>query len=360
MNIFITSRHLSNKCGVVNYTNLLMDVLEKEGHEFTHFGIGLIPKYHKDLILPIVYSYQFLKFNFKLKKSNPEIVHLNPSLAWGSIIRDIIFLNIAKAQGYPVLFFMHGWRWQLFKKINNIEFLKKLFRDNLQRADKILVLSKDFKDALVGLGLDEEKIEVTSTMVESEKYDPGEKNFSSPYNVLFCSRMSKAKGPFELIDAIPKVLDEFPKTNFIFMGNGPCLEDSKSKARRMDIEDNVLFTGYKTGDEKIKWYKKSDLFVFPSHTEGFPNVYLEALAAGLPVVATPVGAMKHTLKDGKNGYKLESTPTIPEEIAEKIIKLLRDPVKMKKISQNNLKKAKEKYDVEIICSKIRDIYWMIE
>jgi len=283
-------------------------------------------------------------------------VHLNPSLVWGSIIRDIIFLNIAKAQGYPVLFFIRGWRWSLYKKIEENKFLKDIFKNNLKKADKILVLSRDFKKGLVELGIDKKKIGVTSTMVESEKFDPGEKDYSRPYNILFCSRMSEAKGPFELLDSIPQILDEFPKTKFIFMGDGPCLEDLKSKAREMNIENNVLFTGYKTGYDKIKLYKRSDLFVFPSHTEGFPNVYLEALAAGLPVIATPVGAIKYVLKDGKNGYKLSSAPSKPNEIADKIINLLGSPNKMRDISKRNLEHTKEKYDVKTITEELENIY----
>jgi len=283
-------------------------------------------------------------------------VHLNPSLVWGSIIRDIIFLNIAKAQGYPVLFFIHGWRWPLFEKIKESKFLKKLFTNNIQKSDKILVLSKGFKKSLVELGIDEKKICLTSMMIESKKYEPDEKEFREPYNVLFCSKVSKGKGPFELLDSVPKVLDEFPKTKFIFMGDGPCLDDVKNNASEMGIENNVIFTGYKTGYDKIKWYKKSDLFVFPSYTEGFPNVYLEALAAGLPVIATPVGALKYALKDGKNGYKLSSAPAKPEEITDKIINLLGSPNRMKEISRRNLEEAKDKYDVEAVTEQIESIY----
>jgi len=356
MKVLITSGHLDRKGGIVNYVDQLIRNLKQNDIEVCHFVHGLKPKYHKNWLVPLAWVYQFGKFSIELDSENPDIVHINPSLNRGSIIRDFIFLKISKNKGFPVILFFRGWRWDLFKKIRSHLIFRKKFIKCLEEANQIVVLSKDFKDALVGLGIDDDKIEISSTMVETKKYKPENKNFDRLYNVLFCGNIAKAKGVYELLEVINIVVEKNKNLNFIFMGDGPELENLKKKTKKMGIEKHVTFTGYKKGEEKYDIYKKSHLFVLPSYTEGFPNVALEAMAAGLPIIATPVGALKYAIKNGKNGWKLESVPPDYEEIADKIIELIDDPDLMKKMSENNIQEAKSKYDVKAVTDDIVKIY----
>lgn len=359
LKVILVSLHLDKVGGIENYIDLLRSKLNEKEHEVSHFVKGLKPKNHKRFtyLMPIITIYQFFKFKKKLKKEDPNVVHLNPSLIWADIIRSLFFLRIAKSMNLSVLFFIRGWKWQLYKNINENDFLNKIFVNNLKKADKILVLSKDFKNALIELGLDEDKIGLTSTMVESKLYYPRNKTFNKPYNILFCSRIAKDKGPNELIEAIPRVIGNEEDVNFIFMGDGPELENLKRKAKKMDIEKYVTFTGYKTGEEKYDIYKKSHLFAFPTyHGEGFPNVALEAMAAGLPIITTRNAGLKRLIEDGKNGFFLSSMPSDPEEIAENIVELIENPDLMEEMSELNMQEAKSKYNVEAVTHQIEKKY----
>jgi len=356
MKVLISTGHLDRKGGIANYVNLLIEELQKKEVDVIFFPHGLSHKYHKKPLIPIAWLLQFFKFFIKINSDCIDLAHLNPSLCKGSTLRDFVFMNIAKKSDVPVLLFFRGWRWNLLEKIKTNNFLRSIFKKNLKKVDKILVLSRDFKDALVDMGIDERKIVVSTIMVEADKYEPKEKKFDKPYNILFCARMVEEKGPFELLEAIPLIQENYPKTEFIFMGDGPCLKDLKRKTYNMNVKNNIRFTGYKTGKEKNDWYKKSHIFLLPSYTEGFPNVFLEAMASGLPVIATPVGALKNVLKDGVNGYLLESVPPEPDEMAEEIKKLMNDPNKMNEISERNLQEAKSKYDVEVVGDQIKSIY----
>jgi len=357
MKVLLPWSHIDRPGGIGNYKKLLTKHIDKKKCELKIFTYGVKPSNRKIVfLLPMYFFSFFLKYPIKLISDKIDLIHLNPSLNWASIIRGFVLLRIAKSMNYPVLFFFRGWRWSLFENIKKNNKLRKIFVKNLKTADKILVLSQDFKDALIELGIDEDKIKMSSTMVEIEKYKTENKNFDGLYNVLFCGNIAKAKGVYELLQAINVVIEKNKNLNFIFIGDGPELENLKKKTEKMGIEEHVTFTGYKKGEEKYEIYKKSHLFVLPSYTEGFPNVALEAMAAGLPIIATPVGALKYAIEDGKNGWKLESVPPEPEEIAEKIIELIEDPDLMKEMSENNLLEAKSKYDVKAVTDDIVKIY----
>jgi glycosyltransferase involved in cell wall biosynthesis len=350
--------------GVSNYVKLLTDNIDKKKFQIIDLSKGENAKiekmieinYSTNLIRYFLILYHIAIFKHSLKKYNPNIVHLNPSLNWASILREFIFLKIAKKQKFPVLLFIHGWRWSFFNKILKSNILKMIFTNYLQRADKILVLSYNFKRALIDLGINDEKIIISSIMIETNQYIPNRKDFNKPFTVLFCSRLIKEKGPFELLEAIPQVIKKYPETKFIFIGDGKCSLDLRNKAKKMSINDNVFFTGSKYNEEKIELFKKSHIFVLPSYSEGFPTVVLEAMAAGLPLIITPVGGLVDTMEDGRQGLIISTKIPDSKEIAEKIIYLIENPYLLKKISENNIREAKEKYDVKIVTEKITEIY----
>ena len=348
--------------GVNNYTKLLLKNLDRTNLDVYYYSLGKSPNWYRGEDKPTLLKYimiQFIKIIFFiifLKKNKIEIVHLNPSFIWGALLRDIFILNISKMSGCHVLFYIRGWRWQFYYRIKKNSLFKKFFINNLKKADKILVLSKDFKQALVELGIDENIINITSTMVESSLYFPKNKTFEKPYKILFCGYMVKYKGPYELLDAIPEMLKYETNLNFIFMGDGPELENLKNKSRELGIEKNVCFTGDKSGEEKYNIFKSSHIFVLPSYTEGFPNVVLEAMATGLPIIATSVGGVKDVIQNGKNGFFIESNPPHPEDISNKILKMLNDPNMMVQISKLNINEALNKYDVKVVTKEILKTY----
>jgi glycosyltransferase involved in cell wall biosynthesis len=334
---------------------LLSQHLDKEKFEIKYLYTGKTGLLLKDLFYPFLILTQLRSLKKVLKDFRPEVVHINPSLTNTSIIRDFLFLKFIKKEGCPVLFFIHGWRENVSNKFQYI-FWKNFFKKRLEIADAIVVLAYQFKRKLVDLGINANKIYISSTMVESEKYLPDSKIFTRPYNILFCANIKKEKGPFEILKAVPMVLVKFPNTKFIFIGTGRDLKELKEKSKEMGIEKNVVFTGYMAGEEKIEIFKNAHIFAYPSYTEGFPTVILEAMAAGVVPIFTPVGGLVYALVDGKNGYVINSMPPKPEEISEKIIKLIENQKLMKNMSKNNLKKAKEKYDVRVVSKQIEEIY----
>ena len=107
-------------------------------------------------------------------------------------------------------------------------------------------------------------------------------------------------------------------------------------------------------NEKVPQYMAAaDVFVSSSLYEGFPNVVLEAMVAGLPVIASKVGGLPEIIKDGENGFLVE--PKNPELITEKVLLLLGDEELRKRISRNNRKKAKG-YSWESVVERLEEVY----
>jgi len=351
----------SFKGGVTNYLELLIQNLKKEEVEVKYFTYGVSPKIWKNIFFPFIIVIQFIKLIRILKTYQPDVVHINPSLILGAIIRDFLFLIVVKANGNQVLFFVHGWQEIISSRFEKHGFWGKFFKKRFNKADGIVVLAYQFKEKLVNLGIDPKKIYVSSTMVDSNKYYPNDKEIVRPYKILFCANLKKEKGPYEVLDAVPMVLNKYEDTKFIFIGKGKDLDELKEKTKEKGLEKNVEFTGYISSEDKIKRFKEAHIFAFPTyHGEGFPTVILEAMAAGMSVVTTPIAGLVNAIENGNEGYIIQTMPPEAEEIAEKIMQLIENPELMKKISENNLFEAKEKYDVNVVSKQIGEIYHDIQ
>jgi glycosyltransferase involved in cell wall biosynthesis len=353
--ILICSISLEKKGGVTNYVQLILNNLSSDKFQIKHFVQG--PKTRiRRFLYPIIILIQLIKFKEKLKKFKPDIVQFNPSLDWGAILRDYLFMKYAKKYGFSVLFFVNGWKEHISKHFFKKDILSKFFYKVFILPDVIIVLANSFKNDLIKLGITSEKIIVMTTLVESEKFKPQNRIFNPPYTLLFCSRIGKLKGIFQLLDAFQLIIHKYPKTKLIYIGQGSDFNTLNKKIDNMKLKGNVECIGYKSGQEKIEYFHKSDMLILPSFTEGFPTVFCEAIAAGLPFIGTHVGGLIDAFEDEKQGLVIRSMPPKSEEISEKILKLIENPKLMKQISQNNLREAKEKYDVKVVLTRLENIY----
>jgi glycosyltransferase involved in cell wall biosynthesis len=134
------------------------------------------------------------------------------------------------------------------------------------------------------------------------------------------TRFHEEKGNCYLIDAATEIVKVLPNVRFMLVGDGPLLDKLQKSARRLGIEKNVIFAGFQSNVAKM--LSIFDLKVIASIAEGHPQVLLEAMAMGKPIVATRAGGVKEILKDRKTG--LIVPPRDPHKLAEKIIYLLQN------------------------------------
>jgi glycosyltransferase involved in cell wall biosynthesis len=139
--------------------------------------------------------------------------------------------------------------------------------------------------------------------------------------LLTVARLTKEKGHRFLIEALPRVLAEWPSLVCLFVGEGESREALRNLAREKGVEQSCRFAGAR--NDLVDWYAAADVVVLPSLSEGFPFVVLEALAMSRPVVATDVNGVPEIVHDGRTGLLVP--PRNPQALEAAIRTLLRDP-----------------------------------
>ena len=160
------------------------------------------------------------------------------------------------------------------------------------------------------------------------------------YVILYVGALSPYKGPDVLVKAMPKILVDAPNTKLIFVGEGVLREELEKEVKELGIGSKVRFEGF-VGDTSQKgiFYKASDVFVLPSTQtqECFAIVNLEAMASGVPIVASRIGGIPDVVIDGETGLLV--TPKHPSALAEAVIRLLRDPELRNRMSDEGQRKV---------------------
>lgn len=141
----------------------------------------------------------------------------------------------------------------------------------------------------------------------------------TPMRLLMISRLIPRKGVHLLLQAIPKIVSNTPFVVDI-VGDGPEQPKLEQMARELGITEQVSFVGTVAYEELEQWYQRADVFVLCSYAEGMPLVVLEAMACGLPVVATRVQGIESLVQPGRNGYLFP--PGNVDALAEALTKVL--------------------------------------
>ena len=142
--------------------------------------------------------------------------------------------------------------------------------------------------------------------------------------------------------------------SLLIAGGGKLEANLKDLSEELHLTDKVIFLGSVKYDEVIKYYKLADLFVRPSLSEGQGVSFIEAMAAGLPIIATPVGGIPDFLLDRKTGLFCQRKN--PKDLAEKINLLLEDKKLYQEIQTNSLELVRQKYDWNLIAQRMEKIF----
>jgi glycosyltransferase involved in cell wall biosynthesis len=188
-------------------------------------------------------------------------------------------------------------------------------------SDVIIAVSDAAKQQAIGEGTPPEKIvTIRNSVPFLETSDRKSKPLQTPTVFGCVARLFPDKGQRYLIEAIPRVLSCLPASRFVFVGGGP--EQSKLEARAVDlgVSSSVQFLGDRTDVAAL--LDGFDVLVLPSLAEGFPNAALEAMAVGIPVVATSVGGTPEVVIDAETGLLVP--PESPIALADALVQMATD------------------------------------
>jgi phosphatidylinositol alpha-1,6-mannosyltransferase len=266
----------------------------------------------------------------------------------------LVALYFKKALGVPYLVWTYG---NDILKPQRYPFLKRLLHFILSNADALVAVSQSTKRKIVQLGLDPEKITVIHPPVDTQRFHP--QNDSSAvvarYHlqgkrvILTIARLVERKGIDTVIKAMPKVLEVIPEAVYLVVGTGSYQRKLEVLAKDLGLEGRVIFVGQVPDEELPCYYCACDVFVLVSRTleatgemEGFGIVYLEAGACGKPVIGGNGGGASEAVQDGVTGLLVN--PSDVDEIANAIVRALKDKELARRLGENGRQKAKQQPD----------------
>jgi len=210
---------------------------------------------------------------------------------------------LAKRLRKPLVIKVHGSDINVFTKYH---LRRKMILFALNQAEKVIAVSDALKAKIVELGVDPEKIILIPNGIDTELFRSMDKkdcrlNLAIPLEqrfILYVGNLEPIKGTDLLIDALHKLPED---VHLYMIGDGSLKESMKIRAKDLTMENRVHFLGRLPHTKIPFWMSACDLFCLPSRNEGCPNVILEALACGVPIVASHVGGIPQLIKDSSQG-----------------------------------------------------------
>ena len=188
---------------------------------------------------------------------------------------------------------------------------------------------------------------------EKEAFRRREKIPTNAHIVLSISNFYPYKGHADLVEAIARIAPSFPEAIFLLVGrDSGMLDATRTRVRERGIERAVRFLGSRTDVADL--LRASDMFVHPSREEGFSNAILEAMAAGLPVVACDVGGNPEAVVDGETGRLVP--PRDPERLAGAMAELISDVSKRKIFGYAGIRRAAEQFSLDRMVEEMGSLY----
>ena len=268
----------------------------------------------------------------------------------------------------PLVFTFHTQYWEYthyipFPQEAIQEFLKnavhRWLREFMQKCQHIIIPSESMKDILVrDYGLhDRYSVIPTGTNLEPFLQADGkalrvQNGWQEETVLISIGRLAPEKNWDTLLKAFAKVYEKHPNARLVVIGDGTARPGLETLASELEITDHVTFTGSLPFEEIPRYLKAADLFTFASVTETQGLVTIEAMAAGLPVVAVDGPGTRDIIEHSKQGFLVENDP---DALAEGLNRLLSDSQKMKRFSSSALKKAKT-FDVNELGRQLVGVY----
>ncbi|WP_406686829.1 glycosyltransferase family 4 protein [Rossellomorea vietnamensis] len=269
-------------------------------HSFTSFPFFLYPECRTAIANPKTIRKQLMDFS-------PTLIHVTTPLTMGLYgIRGAKKLDLPLVASYHTHFDVY---LNYYKMMWAAPLLWKYMKWFYSQADRILVPSEETRMHLMNQGFTD--LSIWGRGVDCATFSPKKRNSSlrekfkidKKYILLYVGRLAPEKD----LDTLEKTIKHLPgevkdRVQWLIVGDGPLKKELMDKTRG----ENVIFTGYLTGEELAETYASSDLFVFPSASETFGNVVLEALASGLPAVVADRGGVTNIVEHDHTGRVAEA------------------------------------------------------
>jgi glycosyltransferase involved in cell wall biosynthesis len=359
MRVMVTTVPPKAKGGIVALHQALFDAPQQGRLSFVFFPFASAAPFTENLasrlVRIVIDSARFVAR--LLREPALRIVHVNTAPDPRALLRDSWLVILCALTRRKVVLQIHG--------AVNMAACPGVVRWLAARAfalcGRILVFSRKDADLVAALapGVPVQTFPNAIRTADFAAGDPSlakdEPRSAAGKTVLCLCRMIRQKGVFDLLEAVPDILKECEDTTFVLAGDGPVLAELREAARRKGLEKSVRLPGHLSYADVRKALGAADVFALPTYyMEGMPTAILQAMAAGLPVVASPAGGIAEVVKDGVHGFIVP--PRNPSILAGRILLLLKNDALRNRIAKANAEFARREFDVAVVLEKIEMLY----
>ena len=291
----------------------------------------------------------WLAFMGRLLVGSVGLLHVHIA-SDASFWRKALFIVPARALGVPYILHMHGGDFATFYRERCGRVARAFLRSLYRNAEVVIALSDEWRAALAE-AIPGIRLVVVPNPVEMPASPAAVE--AEPPKVLYLGVVKEAKGCYDLLQAWRDVLAKHPGARLILAGSGE-LERARAVAAELGIAHSVDLPGWTAGAAKSALLRSAGVFVLPSHFEALPMAVLEAMAAGLPIVATRVGGIPDAVADGRDGILVE--PKDPAQLAAALERLLADASLRRAMGASARKRAAETFSADVIVPRVESLW----
>jgi glycosyltransferase involved in cell wall biosynthesis len=316
-----------------------------------HWFVSKLPLVGKVLALPVrEIEYSIAVWRGIRRAGQTQEIDLIEGTETGALLIPLLCKHV------PLVIRLHGERYTFHKNTPrmalklDVRLSRTIQRFALRRAKLLISPSRAHAQEIAR----ELRYDPTSLQVVPNCIDLAEMPFSDQVTgdgrtVLFVGRLERVKGISLFLEAARLVIQDCPTTRFLVAGaNHPTLPHAEidQRIRNYSLQDHVEQLGYVPWNKLVSLYQEATVCVVPSHYESFGLVALEAMACGVPVVATRAGGLPEIIEDGMTGLLVTSGDA--PELANAIVSLLRDRKERTQMGSAGRERARSKFSIELI------------
>ena len=258
--------------------------------------------------------------------------------------------------GRPALLRIHGGDFdRVFEQASGMH--RAIIRLILRSATSVIVLSEGWRSRISAIE-PRATVDVISNSVDCKVFTAlSTRPARNCRRILFLANFCERKGHFDALKAIARLVPRFPDLVLALGGEDrdPGTRQLMERdAERLGVLDQIEFLGTVSGESKIRAFRDADALILPSHTENMPISIMEAMAAGLPVVATAVGAVGEMIEDGETGLLINARD--PEALAERLERLLLDAEYARRLGRRAQARACARWDADAVAERDLALY----
>jgi glycosyltransferase involved in cell wall biosynthesis len=270
---------------------------------------------------------QLVGYSQFLRTARPDIVHVQHPL---ERLRNVGEIRCLERTSWPIVVTAHSF----FGEHEDAVIYGEM-QPNLRLADRVIAVSPHIAEQAEQLGVERERIRVIRSGVDIDRYQPRDKlaardqlgMLAEAQLILFVGNLE----PRKQVDVLLRALSQMEDARLAIVGDGELRDALQKAAVQAGVAERACFTGRVDPETLMRWYAAADVFALPSSSEAQGIVALEAMASGLPVVASDVGGLRRTVEDGRTGFLVPAGDV--QSLARRLAEVLSDQARARAMGQ---------------------------